>query len=396
MKRRFIFILFSILFNQFSWAQPAYLLTDLSIQLESTEAIDSMYNFSFQEAEKQFTWITQEHPNHPLGYLLLAMNNWWKILPEDHIKTNDTQFYKYIDITVRLSKQLLKEDPTNEEADFFLASAYGLKARRHSDQDDYTKALSATSSALKYLEIEQKRTLLSPEFLFGEGMYNYFREWISDNKRFLKPIMLFFKKGDRGKGLAQLREASNNAFYSRIEAMIFHMKVIGEFEEKKDIKKASNIAAYLHSQYPQNSYFENHLAKYTFYLGKRKKALTHFQSIYDKYEHKQVGYGLQNGRLASYHLGVLYNQIKHNTDSSMYYYKQCVSISEELGEAFTSRGYCKLSLTILAKNAIKNNDMEQASSYYEKVLNYSKKNSSYHKEARSFFKKEKKRKRRNL
>ena len=73
----------------FAQKKSDYLLDNMQIQIESTEAVDSMYNFNFASAEKQFRWIIQAHPDHPLGYFLLSLSNWWKLLPEDHIRTYD-------------------------------------------------------------------------------------------------------------------------------------------------------------------------------------------------------------------------------------------------------------------------------------------------------------------
>ena len=342
-----------------------------------------MYNFNFKEAEKQFGWIIQEHPKHPLGYFLMSLSNWWKLLPEDHIRDYDEKLFYYLDKTIDLARDLYKEDKNNEEMDFFLAASYGLKARIYSDREQYRKAASASSSALKYLELGAERSSLSPEFLFGEGLYNYFRVWVPENKKFLKPIMFFFRKGDKELGIKQLEEASYEAFYTRIEAMTFMMKIYGEYEGNES-KKAKEKANYLYTLYPNNPYFQTHYAKYCFKSGQLKECLNLSKDILEKYMLQKQGYGLQNARYASYYAGYVSNLYKKKKDAYLHF-TNCVRFSEELH--FEERGYYHKSLSYLAKMALEENKEEEAKAYYEKVKEYADSKSSDYKMAKDFLKK---------
>jgi len=379
----FIFISFLSTGTIFAQKENNYLLDNIKIQIESTEAIDSMYNFNFKEAEKQFGWIIQAHPEHPLGYFLMSLSHWWKLLPEDHIRIYDDKLFYYFDKTIEIAKKTYKEDKSNEEMDFFLAACYGLKARVFSDREQYRKAASAANSALKYLELGAERSSLSPEFLFGEGLYNYFRVWIPENKTFLKPIMFFFRKGDKELGIEQLKQASNEAFYTRIEAMTFMMKIYGEYEGDKT-KDALKKASYLHRLYPNNPYFELHYAKYFYKIGKLKDCLTLSEDILSKHENKKQGYGLQNARYASYFAGYV-SYLYKKKDKAHQYFINCVAHSEELH--FEERAYYRKSLSYLAKIALENNNKEEAKTYYEKIKKYGDKKSSEYKTAKDFLRK---------
>ena len=63
------------------------LIADMIVQIEATEALDAMYNFDFKESEKQFNWLRQKHPHHPLPYFVMGLNEWCKIMPEVRLKT---------------------------------------------------------------------------------------------------------------------------------------------------------------------------------------------------------------------------------------------------------------------------------------------------------------------
>ena len=65
-------------------------LEKLDIQIESTSAINKMYNYQFEEAEKEFRWLSGEYKDHPLPIFLLGLSLWWKIdAEENYIKIGD-------------------------------------------------------------------------------------------------------------------------------------------------------------------------------------------------------------------------------------------------------------------------------------------------------------------
>ena len=171
------------------------LLSDLTVQMECTEAVDALYNFDFETAEQQFLWLKQQYPTHPLPYFLMGLSQWWRIMPNDIVTKYDDAFYAYMDTSITFAEKLYKEDKNNPEANFFLAGAYGFKARLQSDRNNYTSAAFTAKKSLNYLNEDQNDASdLGPEFIFGDALYNYFREWIPENIPNLKPIFLFFKK----------------------------------------------------------------------------------------------------------------------------------------------------------------------------------------------------------
>src|SRR3712207_9513388 len=78
----YLALLFIIISGSLSAQEkPKMLLLDENMQIESTQAVNDMYNFRFAEAEMKFKWIKRQHPNHPLAYFLLGLSQWWKIVP---------------------------------------------------------------------------------------------------------------------------------------------------------------------------------------------------------------------------------------------------------------------------------------------------------------------------
>ena len=57
----------------------SYLLLDKGLQYRITKSINSMYNFDFATAERDFAVIMYQYPEHPLPDFLMAVGYWWRI-----------------------------------------------------------------------------------------------------------------------------------------------------------------------------------------------------------------------------------------------------------------------------------------------------------------------------
>ncbi len=390
--KNLLFILFfssSIyLFGQ-STEDKKMLLTDLTIQIECTEAVDALYNFDFETADQQFLWLKQQYPSHPLPYFLMGLSQWWRIMPNDIVTKYDDAFFAYMDTSIAFAEKLYKEDKNNPEANFFLAGAYGFKARLQSDRNNYTSAAFTAKKSLNYLNDDQNdASELGPEFIFGDALYNYFREWIPDHMPKLKPILLFFKKGDKELGLKQLKDVADNAFYTRIEAMTFLMRIYNDYEGKRN--EAMQYSKYLKTTYPNNPYFERYYAKVAFTKGELGECYIVSTDILNKIDSGYVGYDDESGRVASYFLGYINMRLQKDTLAATTNFKKTIAYSDALAkidDEVLDRGYYLNAVHSLAVFAKKRGDKEEALKYYQLYLETAdKKDDAYFKEAKEYVK----------
>lgn len=391
MKKYITFIILLFIISLLTAQEEEYLLTDMKIQIECTEAVDSLYNFNFEVAEKQFNWLKQQYPEHPLSYFLLGLSEWWKMQPNSRIEKYDDSFLAYMDTTIAKAERLYDENPKNLEATFFLAGAHGFRARLISDRGNYMRATVDAKRALKYLN-ENKEELgdeFDPEFQFGHALYNYYREWIPDNKKFLKPIVMFFPGGDKEKGLEQLAKVAKEAFYTRVEASNYLMTIYGAYENKEE--EAFEIAEYLNHQFPNNAYFHRNYAKYAYLSGKYIPAEEASRSILERIEAQKSGYEEESGRVASYFIGNIYRR-KKDTATAKEYLKKCIAFGDEVGAQ--EKGYYLLSMQYLAEFAHEEGDKESAMQYYLKIHEYASRDHSAWQEARDYMRGKRKLKRR--
>lgn len=367
------FLLFFLLVgNKSGIAQPitqkdttVILISSLSVQLECTQALNDLYNFKFPEAEYQFKYLKARYGWHPLPYFLMGLIEWWKIMPNTKDKSHDDKFLAYMDSTIRIADKLYDKYPAHKvEASFFLAAAYGFKGRLYSDEErkNWRKAASAGKHALDYLEDSKEKQDLSPELLFGDALYNYFSVWVPENYPSLKPILWFFRKGDKALGLKQLKEVSYNAFYTRTEAMVWLMRILNSYEN--DQARAFQISEYLHQSYPDNPYFHRYYARMLYSTGKFAEADPVCKTILSRIDSAQVGYEATSGRYAAFFLGQI-NEARKKYDEAKKYYEMCLQFAEQIDA--TESGYYLYSMIALGEIAEKQGKSAEAKKWFKEV-----------------------------
>lgn len=342
------------------------LINDPRIQIEATEALNDLYNFKFDKAEQQFRWFKQKYSWHPLPYFLLGLSEWWKIMPNTKSTAHDDRFMAYMDSTILVAENLYKKSPEYKtEASFFLSASYGFKGRLYADEErkNWRKAATAGKTALNYLEESKQKQDLSVELLFGDALYNYFSVWVPENYPMLKPLLLFFKKGDKQLGLDQLTEVSYNAFYTRTEAMVWLMRILNSYEKKQ--AKAFQISEYLHQTYPDNPYFHRYYARMLYTQGGFAGDLEGVcKEIIHRIDSGMIGYEATSGRYAAFYLGQMYER-QQNLDEAKKYYERVIKFAEEIDA--TDTGYYLFSLISLGEISQRNGDKEAAKRYFSEV-----------------------------
>jgi len=338
-------------------ATGPYLLLDRGLQYRITKSINSMYNFDFATAERDFAVIMYQYPEHPLPDFLMAIAYWWRIEVNVDNKRYDNVFIQYLDRANAKAEKMLNQNPKNKDAG---------------------------KNALKYMEMSRGEEEFNPELLLGDALFNYFSVWIPENYPLLKPVLALFPKGNKKLGLTQLEKVASNAFYTRVEAQYFLFRLYGS--EEKRPEDALRIVEYLHEKFPNNPYFHRSYARYLYTTGKWTQAMQESLEIMDRMEKKQFGYEATSGRYAAFYLGEYYYRIGNTIEAKRYYSKTAT-----LGEESESQesGYYLFSLISLGKIATAEKNKALARTYFNQVKRYAKRKHPAHQEARDFIKKNK-------
>lgn len=380
-----VFLLAPVLSRaQFDVPAQKYLLMDKKLQLDATKAVNAMYNFKFDVAGSEFRWMRYRYPSHPLPVFLMGLMEWWRIQPNIENEQYDDVFLAYMDTTISLAEGLHRKDRKNVEAAFFLAAAYGFKGRLYSERSSWSKAAFAGRNALNHLELTQQNDTLSPEFLFGVALFNYYSVWIPANYKFLRPVMRLFPRGDKEKGIRQLKEVAFNAFYTRTEAQLYLARIYAY--EENEPQKAYPLAEYLANTFPDNPYFQRTHARMAYTQGKVAELERVSLDILGKLERAMPGYEATSGRYASYYLGYLYrHSYKRDKNLARKYFDLCLQFCNQ-NQAFET-AYYHYALLNLMQMADEEKQYVLAVEYAKKIKEYSEKNSGVWKQADEYLKK---------
>jgi hypothetical protein len=364
--------------------ESTYLLLDKGLQFRITENVNALYNYDFEKAERGFAVMQYQYPEHPLPYFLQGLATWWKIAPDIENKRFDNRFLKQMDVVIDKAKKMLDDDPTDKEAAFFLAGAYGFQGRLLSERKSWTKATFAGKNALKYLNLSKGDDELNPELLLGDALFNYFSVWIPENYPILKPVVALFPKGNKALGLKQLEDVAQNAFYARVEAQYFLFRLYAS--DEKQPYKALAITDYLHQKFPNNPYFHRSYARHLYTVGRITEAKDESLEILQRIDDQWTGYESNSGRYAAFYIAQYYERIGDKASAKSYYLKT-LSYGEE-SESQES-GYYLYALIALGKMENEAKNKAKAKEYFNKVKKYAKRKHPAHKEARDYIKKNK-------
>jgi hypothetical protein len=395
MNKSIILILILFITHIFGQTTPSkYLLQDIELQLESLDGLQALYNYDFAKAEDNFKTLKAKYPKHPIGFYLMGLSAWWKILPNIENKQYDNDLFKYMDSSIVMAEALYKKDNNDIEANFFLAAAYGLKGRIYSDRGNWGKATAAGKSALTHITNNKDESDMGVEFLFGTALYNYYSVWVPEKYPIMKPVMLMFPKGDAQVGINQLKDVAFNSFYTRVEAQSYLLGIYLDVESLNSVsekeKQTNNMFCLsllknLTADYPNNPYFARVYAKCCYNLGRINDMVEISKNIIQKYESKVPFYEEQSVRLASFFLGYYNQTYTKNSEETIKYFTMSEQVSEKL-DAY-HMGYYHYSLLYLGQEYQKKGNKEKAKQYYHKVKKYAERSSFAYTEAKKALKK---------
>ncbi len=265
------------------------------------QGIDLIYSLRYAEAEAYFADIIAAYPDNPVGHFFLAMVGWWRVLIDLEDRSHDEAFYALLEKCIKVCDARLKKDPHDFDAILFKGGAIGFRGRLRGDRHQYLKAARDGMRCLPLLGASQKLEPRNKDILFGQGVYNYFAEAIPERYPVVRPVMWFLQKGDRQKGLEQLKEVAESGHYARTEAAYFLARIYRIFE--KDKYSAQTYLEQLYARYPDNALFHRYLARNLVELGQWKRGVALYQGVIRRSEAGQTGYHVRGHMEALYHLG---------------------------------------------------------------------------------------------
>ena len=247
----------------------------------------------------------------------------------------------------------------------FKGGAIGFRGRLRAFRDSWIKAADDGREALPIVERASKLDPNNLDVQLGFGIYNYYASVIPDDFPLLKPLMIFFPKGDKEKGIEQLTNTAMNGKYAKYEARYFLMTLYYSYEN--DIYRAGEFCKLLNTDFPNNPVFEKWMGRIAARKGDYLTCASVFQDVLKKADKNYFGYNNNKAEREAYYYIAVEARDEKKIDSAKIDFEKCADISRQVDKKDES-GFLINSILYLGMiNDIQGN-REKAKDYYNKLL----------------------------
>jgi len=341
--------------------------------------INYIYRIKFDSAQIHFDEFIKQNPNAPEGYFFQSMLEWWKINLDKYNESNDENFYNKVSKTLEVCDKILDNDNNDFRATFYKGGALGYRGLLKSVRESWLKAAEDGREALNLLDKAAELQPNNKDALLGIGIYNFFAEYVPDRYPVTKPLMLLFPKGDKVKGLMQIKEVAGNSRFAKTEANYILAYLYLNYD--KNYVEAELYSKKLFTDFPENAVFEKFL--YTSYVGLTRlyDAMDGWKKILEKGMNRQTGYdNIHIQREANYYLALCLFNLKRVVEAGDYL-KECEKMNSEI-DRNNETSFTANTFLMYGTYYDKAGDRGKAVYYYDKVLGM--KDFNTHKQAELF------------
>jgi tetratricopeptide (TPR) repeat protein len=291
--------------------------------------VQHIYNLEFDAAHTDFNTVLKMYPEHPAGYFLDAMVEWWRVVTLRHSTQYDQGFLDRIESVVSVCDKQLDKDGSDIVALFFKGGALGYRARFYAMRESMLKAANDGLAAVNIMNECKKIAPGNHDIMLGTGIYSYYAAVMPEKYPMLKPIMVMFPGGDAHMGKAYLDAAARLGRYANVEAEVQLMQIYLDWEQNAG--EAIHYARSLHERYPKNPMFQRYLGRCYYSLGVRDSLELTFRDVLNRYVAKQAGYDHSSAREALYYIGWARMQ-DSDLDMALKYFYKCDEASRSLDQ----------------------------------------------------------------
>jgi predicted Zn-dependent protease len=204
-------------------------------------SIDCVFKEKFKQAEEEAKKIIKKYPEHPAGYFFCAaaVEAWMRFYETDK---REEEFYRYCDMAIDKSENLIEKEPDNAWAMFFKGGADGYKGTYESRYERWITSFRHGWKGVSTLQSLIKKFPDMQDVKYGLGMYDYWRS------AFAK--MLWWMPGIANRceqGIAELFEAKKDGLYTGYSAAA---SLITIFCNERRYKEAETLADEMLTAFP--------------------------------------------------------------------------------------------------------------------------------------------------
>jgi tetratricopeptide (TPR) repeat protein len=286
---------------------PAQELRDPQFVEGAKSGFSDIFNMDYDEAKEVFISLEKQYPLHPAPPLYLASILWLEeMLRRQDLdlnrfmapsyfsrETNESMpsreraaFFEDLQRSEALSNAILKNNPQDKDARYFLGTSYGLRSTfaitiDHSLREAFgngNKAYSYSRQLVKEDPDYYDAYLISGAYEYIVGSIPWYLKWMA----FVIGI-----HGSKEEGLRQLRLASEKGQYVRDQAQL--VLLVLDVREH-DYAEALAIARELNNRYPRNFLFPLNIAQILKMAGHKDQAIAVLLQVEKRAENKEPNF----------------------------------------------------------------------------------------------------------
>jgi hypothetical protein len=254
---------------------------------EAHDSLDALYRGNAEAAIAIARRMENSRPEYPLGYLLEAEAQWWRIycgaleFKWNHIdvwkhdpSAGDDAYLALSDKVAELAEAQLRVKET-AEMHLYAGMGYALRARmlgiRKENRATARAAVKARAHFMRGLEMDPSLA----DNKTGLGLYNYYVDTLSGIARMLRAIM-GLPAGDKQLGIQQLEDAMVRGELTGVDARFYLSKNLRYYDQQ--YQRALEVMEPLAAQYPQNPIFPLFVGNLDALLGRNERAAASYRA----------------------------------------------------------------------------------------------------------------------
>ena len=254
---------------------------------EAHESLEALYRGNAEAAIVIARKMENSRPEYPLGYLLEAEAQWWRIycgaleFKWNHIdlwkhdpSKGDDAYLALADKVAELAENQLRANET-AEMHLYAGMGYVLRVRmlgiRKENRATAKAAVKARAHLMRALEMDPSLA----DAKTGLGLYNYYVDTLTGIARMLRAIM-GLPAGDKLLGVRQLEDAMVNGELTGVDARFYLSKNLRYYDQ--EYERALKVMEPLAVQYPQNPIFVLFVGNLNALLGRNERAAASYRA----------------------------------------------------------------------------------------------------------------------
>ena len=254
-------------------------------------AMQLLMDGDFDGAIRVFRQIEEADAESPLGYVLEADANWWKIyLTEGNlidpdvfealseaVTPYDAEFQRLNNLAIQKSESQIHGHRDEARAHLYEGFAYALQARLEALRDH---ALATARAGKKMRNLSLAALKLDPTLYdadLGVGIYNYFEATLPTYVKMLR-FLILLPGGDRELGLQQLQTAADKGEITKGEAQ-FHLAKNLSRNNEQQYNKALEILQAMVREYPDNPLWKLLLGSLEIRMGQAQEGEALYREV---------------------------------------------------------------------------------------------------------------------